>query len=232
MAAARRTVFRGLWERFQPVDGYIDVGRAFGIPIRMHWAAPLGLLLWSSPNGFHFAPGAYAGIALVILIHELGHAFVMRMCRVAVERIDFTIIGGECRGSAGHVDPMQHALIAWGGVLAQFVLLVTVAASWPFLPFTRTQAGGDFVHALIVSNFFIAIVNLLPFRGFDGAQAWKIVSLTLTNLLWGGRWVPPGAPFPKDLDADYLPPLPPEVRMQLDEITKGVGDERSMKEKG
>jgi Zn-dependent protease len=194
----------------------------YGIPIRMHWAAPLCGLLWSAANGgFHFAPGIYAGYALVLLTHELGHAALVRLFGASVIGIEITIAGGECHW-AGHLGPVRKAAIAWGGVLAQFALLVVAAVVSPLLPFLRTDIGGDLLFALVVVNFITALCNLLPVGRLDGVEAWRIVPLALAPLLRRGRWVSPGAPFPRESDDGALPPLPPEIRKKLDEITKGV----------
>src|SRR4051812_43653708 len=104
--------------------GYLMIGRFRGAPIRIHWSTPLGALVF---GGFSFDPprlaGAVAGFVSVVLVHELGHAALVRAYGLQVDSISIHVAGGECRWS-GHSTPRQAAVIAWGGVLAQAVLLV------------------------------------------------------------------------------------------------------------
>jgi len=225
MADVNDSAFRRLRDRLQANGGFIELGAIHEVPVRVHWTAPFGALLCSVPTGFHFAPGAYLGFVLVILVHELGHAGLVRLFRGSVFGIDVTIVGGECHW-AGRIDPLRTAAIAWGGILAQLALLAITARVAPLDPYLRTDSGADLLFVLIVVNFFIALANLLPLRGLDGVEAWKLVPLVLIRLLPRVRWVPPDAPFASDNEEEDLPPLPREIYERLDEITKGVGDTR------
>src|SRR5689334_13379042 len=86
----------------------------------MHWAAPLGAVLLGR---FQFVPGAWLAFFVVILIHELGHAAVVKAVRAHVEGIDLNFIGGVCKWH-GSASPFSRALIAWGGVWAQLPLAI------------------------------------------------------------------------------------------------------------
>lgn len=72
---------------------------------------------------------------------------------------------------------IRRSLIAWGGVAAPAALfLVALPLSW--LVGARLGLFGlDLFHALTVSSAFIAALNLLPLRPFDGAEAWKLPGL-------------------------------------------------------
>lgn len=141
-----------------------------GVPIYAHATLPLGLALAS---GFSFRPQFCAGLLAVILVHEAGHALLLHRQRLPVLGIVLHGFGGECQ-TVSWLSPWQQAVVAWGGVLAQFLLLLllTTGASvglWPSA-FLRS----DFYATVTATNFLIAILNLLPLGGLDGRRAWPI----------------------------------------------------------
>ena len=64
--------------------GAVTLFRYRGIPIRAHWSLPLVALLM---GGLRFAPGAWGGWLLVVLLHEMGHAFWALRYRMEVREI-------------------------------------------------------------------------------------------------------------------------------------------------
>src|SRR5579859_2714533 len=95
-------------------SGYATVAYLGRSPLRLHWTLPIGALVVS---GGHFAPYTWAAFAFLILVHELGHAFLVRRYRHAVVSIDLHGLGGHCRWS-GYASEVEKSKIAWGGVLA------------------------------------------------------------------------------------------------------------------
>ena len=100
-------------------NGYWTVGRVRGVPVRLHWTIPLGALLF---GGGRFVPAFWFAFFLIVLVHEFGHALVVQYYRHRVVSIDVTGFGGLCHWS-GSPTRFERAAIAWGGVLAQAVLL-------------------------------------------------------------------------------------------------------------
>jgi Zn-dependent protease len=153
--------------------GYLTLLRWRGVPVRFHWTAPLGALFF---GGLSFIPGFWVGFLLLILIHEMGHALLVRRVGLRAVSIDVHGLGGQCR-FAGYPDPLQLSIVAWGGVLAQAVLgiatlLVVYLVGPPQSSFFVTM-----VHAFTITNLWIGALNLLPFRPLDGAEAWKLFGL-------------------------------------------------------
>jgi hypothetical protein len=105
-------------------NGYLPVGAFRGIPIKIHWLFPMGGLYFSH---FRVDPLGWAAFAFVVLVHEFGHAAVVRWCGYEVIAVHLTAIGGEFRWN-GAGSPLKRGYIAWGGVLAE-ALLYGVAAS-------------------------------------------------------------------------------------------------------
>lgn len=159
-------------------DGYFTLGHWRGIPIRMHWVTPIGAFIFTR---FEFVPVIWLGFALIVLVHEFGHALMVRWCDATVLSIDMDALGGSCSWE-GAVSPIQRAFIAWGGVLAQLVLFVAVrivdaTAGWP-----ATLGGFQLLGMLTSTNLRIAAFNLIPFPPLDGWQAWQLVPLLYRDL--------------------------------------------------
>ena len=71
-------------------------------------------------------------------------------------------------------------LIAWGGVAAQFVVLVVAFSADLLLPTVSPFAHGfasSLLRVLTKVNLFIMIVNLIPVAPFDGDKAWRILPI-------------------------------------------------------
>jgi Zn-dependent protease len=152
--------------------GYLTLGRVRGVPVRMHWTTPVGAFVLGR---LAFVPGFWVGFLALVLVHELGHAMIVWRCRAQVMSIDLLPYGGVCRWH-GEVRDTQRAAIAWGGVLAQAVLLLLtfVVLRWV----EPTSAFGlDLAGAFTATNLWGIGVNLLPVRPLDGAEAWPLLGM-------------------------------------------------------
>jgi Zn-dependent protease len=129
---------------------------------------------------FQIVPGFWLGFFLLVLIHELGHAIVVRACGMRVNGIDIHGLGGQCRYD-GYASSLKIALIAWGGVWAQLVLFAAVRIALLFVEPTGRFAW-EMIYAFTESNLWLMALNLLPMRPLDGAEAWP-----LFKILWE-RW--------------------------------------------
>jgi Zn-dependent protease len=158
--------------------GYYTLGKIRGAPVRIHWSAPLGALVFT---GFQLAPGLWAGFFLLVILHELGHAALVRRFGYRVVAVRVHAFGGDCQW-AGDPTRAEVAVVAWGGVLAEAalwvvataVLLVTGMPSSPFLWALATTFTS--VNARMI--FF----NLLPIPPLDGHRAWPLLPM-----LWEAR---------------------------------------------
>ncbi|MFT5354568.1 MAG: stage IV sporulation protein FB [Polyangiales bacterium] len=150
--------------------GYYTLFRYRGVPVRFHWTAPLGAFIFS---GFRFVPGFWLGFLMLIVIHEMGHAFLVRQRRLRSLEIMVHGFGGYCRHEVGSA--YDGAIIAWGGVLAQLLVLglptviLIQLGLWP-----QTAFGAELASALTRTNLVLAALNLIPFGGLDGQKAWQL----------------------------------------------------------
>lgn len=158
--------------------GFWTIARLRGAPIRLHWSLPLGALVMSR---FSFVPAFWLGFALLILIHELGHALCVLYFRLGLSEIAVHGAGGYCRHQRSG-SPLQEAIIAWGGVLAQLVTLLVVAVALLLLGPPTSQHVALLAYVFTTTNLWIIGFNLLPIEPLDGARAWPLFPLLWQRL--------------------------------------------------
>jgi stage IV sporulation protein FB len=163
--------------------GYLTVGRFGGAPVRIHWTTPIGAFAFT---GARFAPGAWAAFLLLILIHELGHAVFVRSFHLRLQSIDVHGIGGVCN-YFGDTSPIRRALIAWGGIVGQSIVLAIAFTLSLVLPPIQTPWVAQLLAALITTNLWLMAINLIPIPGFDGAEAWKLFAPSGLKAWWRRR---------------------------------------------
>jgi hypothetical protein len=147
------------------------IGSWRGVPLRVHWTMPVGALLF---GGFSFVPAFWLAFFVLVLLHELGHAFVVQRFGHLATSVEVTGFGGLCRWT-GHSTAFERAAIAWGGVLAQTALLIL---TWTLLWLVGTPSNphlAEIAYAFTHTNLLLIGLNLLPFRPLDGAEAWSIL---------------------------------------------------------
>lgn len=149
--------------------GSVLLGRVAQVEVRLHWTAIVGAFVF---NGFQFDLTRIICFAGLILVHEVGHALVVRAAGATPTLIQLTGFGGSCSWR-GEVSKVGRAAIAWGGVWAQTSLLVLALAYQRFGP-TPFGAGAEVVWALTYSNTWLIAVNLIPIEPLDGRQAWPL----------------------------------------------------------
>src|SRR4051812_33738645 len=103
-------------------DGYLRVARPAGVEVRLHWSVAVGALLSAR---LRLEPVLWLSFFGVLFTHELGHALAVRSIGSSLLGIDVNGFGGGCRwrGNSGLV---ERAWVAWGGVVAQAIVLVLV----------------------------------------------------------------------------------------------------------
>lgn len=151
-------------------SGWLHIGSFDGAPVRVHWTLPLGAYLLT---GAAWVPGAWLGFALLILAHEIGHALIVRAYGLRVIGIDVHGIGGECQWT-GAASEKQRATIAWGGVLAQVVVLLTTPIWGSRIPQPAPPFLAEMISTFTATNMILIVLNLLPVAPLDGAAAWRI----------------------------------------------------------
>jgi stage IV sporulation protein FB len=152
-------------------SGFIEFGRVRGVPIRFHWSVLIGALFFS---GFRFAPAFWLSFPLLVLIHELGHAFVVQRLGHRALGIEVTGFGGLCHWDPRFASRLDHALVAWGGVAAQFVLFLIATAYLFVSGGPRYAWEAQVLSVFTTTNLWLMALNLLPIPPLDGARAWTL----------------------------------------------------------
>ena len=150
------------------------------IPVQMHWTVLLAfawmylifmdvvLMLLSIPFVF-----------LILAVHELGHVVMLRRRRIAVTGVSLWGIHGETSYNEYAAKAGDAVAVAWGGVLAQLLLMLAALAVTALVPFSAIPFGAQLSTVMFVVlvklNIFLMIVALLPIGPFDGHAAWQVL---------------------------------------------------------
>lgn len=155
--------------------------RFWGAAIYVHWSvlvviAVIGVVSIKSPIHAAVAIASYLGM---IVIHEIGHAFVAR--RLGYEIYELRI--GFCHGCCEHEHPdteLEDAWIAWGGALAQLCVAIPVLVIGALTEDFDLGYAAPMIAFLGYVNLLVALINLAPAEGLDGQRAWRVVPLAAT----------------------------------------------------
>jgi len=111
---------------------------------------------------------AFAGF-LSIMIHELGHALMIRRYGLPTA-VTLVAFGGFASFPAGRLDRRQSFLVtaAGPGVQLAFGLLLILLAGWIEIP--DGSLFGPFLQNLILVSIIWSILNCLPVYPLDGGQ--------------------------------------------------------------
>ena len=168
-----------------------EIGRALGIPIRIHasWFLVFVLLTWSLATGYlpealpglsesrYWGMGAVAALLLFVsvLLHELGHSYVAQRYRIPIGQITLFLFGGVAQMRKEPPSPKAEFLIAIAGPAVSFVLgaccfgAVLAAESLPI-----PSGGKGFIvlgGLLGIVNVQLGLFNLIPGFPLDGGRA-------------------------------------------------------------
>lgn len=170
--------------------GYFRLGSFRGAPVQVHFSFFIVAAFFC-----RLSVARWISFFFLILFHELGHAVLVRARRLSVIAVEVNGLGGLChyRGNASNFD---GALIAWGGVWAQGLCYLLAAGVQDLLPGQLSPFLAELSGGFTTPNLSLMLLNLLPIRPLDGAEAWK-----LFPLLWGRGRARSKAPPPKTTEA-------------------------------
>jgi Zn-dependent protease/CBS domain-containing protein len=175
------------------MNGSVQVGRVFGVPLRMHWSVPVLVVLLAWGLGRVTLPAWIPGLSAVVytvaaaagaillmaslLAHEVAHAATARREHLSVEDVTLWAMGGMTRmgrpGSAG-----AAFLVAVSGPLTSLVIGGAALGAGIGVD---AAAHRSVPAALLVwlgwANLLLGVFNLLPAAPLDGGRV-------LQALLW------------------------------------------------
>ncbi|MBD0315939.1 MAG: site-2 protease family protein [Nitrospiraceae bacterium] len=167
-----------------------QIGRALGIPVRVHASWFVVFLFVTSTLATGYLPDtlpglsaerywAMGGIAAVflfvsVLLHELGHSYVALRYRIPIDQITLFIFGGVAHMRKEAPSPRAEFLIAIAGPFVSFVLgalclgLVFVAEA---MQGPHAARGFVMLGALLgMVNVQLGLFNLIPGFPLDGGR--------------------------------------------------------------
>jgi Zn-dependent protease len=152
--------------------------RILGSRVYVHWSvfAVVLLLALVSLRSPIYAAISIASYLAVIVIHETGHAWLARRLGYDVEAIRIGFFHGHCESDAPLTES-DHVMIAWGGVLAQFIVAIPILIAAKLSGKPDFGYAGPVVGILGQINVLIAVINLAPAPGLDGHTAWRAIPL-------------------------------------------------------
>lgn len=164
--------------------GRFQIGHIFGIPIVLDGSFLLLALLF----GFHhfisadlaavsFGIVLVAGVALSILLHELGHATAARLFGVPTAYIELNGLGGLCHFARSiTLDRLRHVVVLLAGPFANLILWQAFGAGGHLLLMQPSETLGsvDRMATLLLQlsqlNLLLMVFNLLPSHPLDGGR--------------------------------------------------------------
>ena len=190
----------------RPAGGLL-MGRPFGVPVYVTpaWFVIAALITWTFGGQIdRLLPGLGNARYLValffaiafygsVLVHELAHTVVALRLSLPVRRIQLQFFGGVSEIEKEADTPGREFWLAFAGPLLSLVLGgVFLAALRLVQPAT---VPGVLLAALMLSNFVVAVFNLLPGMPLDGgrmlrAAVWKATGRPMAGTLaaaWAGR---------------------------------------------
>jgi Zn-dependent protease/CBS domain-containing protein len=167
-----------------------EIGRALGIPIRVHasWFLVFVFMTWTLATGYlpealpglsserYWGMGAVAAILLFlsVLLHELGHSYVAQHYRIPIGQITLFLFGGVAHMAKEPPNPRAEFLIAIAGPIVSFVLgagcLAMAAATEASLGAPGMQGFVVLGGLLGLVNVQLGLFNLIPGFPLDGGR--------------------------------------------------------------
>jgi Zn-dependent protease len=168
------------------------MGKAFGIPLFLHWSFfllplyALFLTLEQGPAGILFSQVLLLSIFGCVMLHELGHALMARFFGIATRDITLYPIGGVARLESTGNRPSQELCIALAGPAVNLAIVLLLsplvffaffssALSHPEEAITGAGAGGihllaAYITGLWLGNGILVLFNLVPAFPMDGGR--------------------------------------------------------------
>ena len=149
-------------------NGYFPQFELFRVPILIHWSYPIGAILLAVLIGdqkiSHIFPVIYS-YTLLILIHELGHAFFAKMGKAKILKITLDGLGGWC--SIEEPRGFWPLLLFYcGGLVAQLVLLLITILIVSVLGKPSTEELHIIVFVFTYFNALLMVTCIKPYARY------------------------------------------------------------------
>lgn len=161
-----------------------QIGKFLGAPINLHVSVALAFVYFMLTRSYLDGAIMATCFLLLMLIHEMGHAWFVKKYGHELIEIKLFPIHGHCSYRYdSRFEP--ETLIYAGGLIAQILVLILFLALVVLLDFlglfSILRSIEPATNVFTKLNVFIIIFNSLPFPGLDGFYLWKRLYGILTG---------------------------------------------------
>jgi len=153
----------------------MTLGAPYGIPVRLHpsFAAMMVAfaawgLMQGGVRGAIVAAGLVVGMAVSVVLHELGHALAARRFGIRTAHVTLYPWGGAAALEEMPRDPDQEVVVALAGPAANLAVAAVLGLLW-------LVWSNPLVQVLALTNGALALMNLVPAYPLDGGRALRAV---------------------------------------------------------
>ena len=174
----------------------LDVGRVFGIRIRLHYIflLLLAVVFMVDTHAGGLVQGLVSvlfivGVFTIVALHELAHCVVARGEGLQVLDITLLPIGGVARLKDLPERPASEIKVALAGPLLNFALAalglpMLIAIIVGTMSFDLWRGGMGFFMGLFVVNLIMGMFNLLPAFPLDGGRILRALLAMRGDYVW------------------------------------------------
>jgi Zn-dependent protease len=170
------------------VDRLTRIAQVRGADVYVHWSVFLisALMLSAVIRRPLITLAGIVGFLGVMFIHECGHAFAAQQYGSQLNCIELYPIFGRTHFQAPW-SRSAECVIVWAGVLAQTVIAIPLIAFVAVHGYTAFEPMNALLALLGPYSVAVAVFNLLPIRGLDGARAWSLLPAFVSRGRSSGR---------------------------------------------
>jgi len=168
----------------------LNLGRIFGIRIKIHWTFLL-LLAWIAFSGWNSGGnvteilwniGFVLAIFTCVILHELGHSLTARRYGIPTQKITLLPIGGVASLDRLPEDPKQELAVAAAGPAVNVVIAAIIFAIFPVTQFFNSLneaqqianiTADNFIYMLFTANVILVAFNAIPAFPMDGGRVFR-----------------------------------------------------------
>ncbi len=166
----------------------LNIGTYAGIPVKLHATFPLilavfGVQAWFASGWFSALLTSVTILAmfLFVVLHEYGHALMIRRYGIPVKDIILLPIGGMARAERIPEKPAQEIKVAIAGPAVNLVLALVFLVAMLLVP--GSGAANDTMANFCFINILLAVFNMVPAFPMDGGRVLRgLLALRLPYL--------------------------------------------------
>ncbi|MCJ8314108.1 MAG: hypothetical protein HRU38_06555 [Saccharospirillaceae bacterium] len=153
----------------------IVIAKYKGKPIIVHALVLFALAYFVARYAIMDGVVMFVCYMVLILAHELGHAYYVTKYNYRLIKIKLYPIHGYCRFEHDKNYPV-HPLVSAGGLIVQSIIVVIFAVFYLLLQLSESYTTLNTLSPLFDVFLFINLItialNALPIPGLDGAEIW------------------------------------------------------------